>query len=194
MQKPVTDYEINDVSDAVSLIRRGEVLAYPTEAVWGLGCDPYQKDAFDRLLALKQRPVEKGVILISHDVDMLMPLLQDLPKNIQKQMLKSWQVSMHERATTWIVPSHSSIPLWITGQHDSIAVRVTQHPLSRDICQTLGHLLVSTSANPSGRPPATTKQQVKDYFSGIFIVNGLLGQSSEPSRIIDSRTGTVLRK
>lgn len=182
-----------NLKQAVQHIQNGQVLAYPTEAVWGLGCDPYQHTAFQKLLALKQRPIEKGVILLSHTIQYVQPLLDTLDTERQQQIIQSWQIDPSQRATTWLLPIHASIPSWIYGQHDCVAVRVTQHPTSRALCEQLGHFLVSTSANPATQAPATNLTMLQDYFPQCAYLHGELGHSSQPSRIIDARTGQVIR-
>lgn len=188
---------MNTVSleQAVLCLQQGDVLAYPTEAVWGLGCDPFQQDAFNKILQLKQRPIEKGVILLSESIERIEPLLMMLDTEIRQQIIASWQHQDRDsRATTWLLPVNSNIPAWIYGQHDRVAIRVTQHTLCQQLCQALDQLLVSTSANPAGENPAKTAQQVADYFpENLAILQGELGKSPEPSRILDAVTGQVIR-
>lgn len=184
-----------DLQHAVETLRQGDVLAYPTEAVWGLGCDPYQHDAFQKILELKQRPIEKGVILLSESIERIEDLLLPLDKSIQKQIFESWQpLKAQQRATTWLLPISDAIPAWIYGQHDRVAIRVTQHPLCQQLCHAFDNMVVSTSANPAGVTPALSAQDIEKYFSHqINILDGHLGQSPEPSRIVDAVTGQVIR-
>ena len=123
------------VLEAAREIRAGAVIAYPTEAVWGLGCDPWNEEAVDRLL-----------------------------------------------------------PEWVTGVHDTVALRVSDHPLVRDLCAQVGPL-ISTSANPQGRPAARTRIRVEQYFRGQvdLILGGALGGRKNPSLIRDLATGQVVR-
>ena len=159
-------------------IRRGAVLAYPTEAVWGLGCDPFNATAVARLLALKERPEHKGLILVAADIEQFAGLLDGLSAEQLQQLADSWP-----GPTTWLVP-----------HHDSVAIRVSAHPLVAQLCELTGPL-VSTSANPSGRLPAKSRLRIEQYFHGQLdaVLNGELGQSSKPSTIRDLRTGKVLR-
>lgn len=185
---------IVSLEQAVHLLKQGEVLAYPTEAVWGLGCDPYNENAFTKILQLKQRPIEKGVILLASDIQQVDFLFQSLPKSRYQEIIQSWSVATHQQATTWLFPITTHIPQWIVGQHSKVAVRVTQHPLSQALCQSFANFIVSTSANPSGLSPATTLTQAQHYFKDdVFYVDGRLGQQSKPSRIIDAETGIILR-
>lgn len=187
------------VAEAARLLKQGEVLAYPTEAVWGLGCDPYNEQAFLKILALKQRPIEKGVILLASQMSQVLPLLQQLPTQRQQEIITSWENrSISERATTWLLPADDKIPTWIKGHHPQVAVRVTTHPLCVALCNAFNGFIVSTSANPAGLEPAHHLQQATQYFRKnpdieLHYLNGDLGASQQPSRIIDAITGQIIR-
>ena len=170
-------------------IRRGAVIAYPTEAVWGLGCDPFNATAVARLLALKNRPEHKGLILVAADIEQFAWLLDGLTTEQMAQLTASWP-----GPNTWLVPHHNRVPKWITGAHASVAIRVSGHPLVAELCALTGPL-VSTSANPSGLLPAKSRLRIEQYFHGQLdaVLSGELGQSSSPSTIRDLRTGQVLR-
>lgn len=170
-------------------IRRGAVIAYPTEAVWGLGCDPFNATAVARLLALKDRPQHKGLILVAATIEQFAWLLEGLNTQQMEQLAASWP-GPH----TWLVPHNNRVPEWISGAHDSVAIRVSAHPLVAQLCALTGPL-VSTSANPSGVLPAKSRLRIEQYFHGQLdaVLNGELGQSSSPSTIRDLRTGQVLR-
>ena len=170
-------------------IRRGAVIAYPTEAVWGLGCDPFNATAVARLLALKKRPMHKGLIVVAATMEQFAWLLEGLSDTQLAQLKASWP-----GPNTWLVPHHNRVPEWIRGSHDSVAIRVSAHPLVAQLCALTGPL-VSTSANPSGLSPAKSRLRIEQYFHGQLdaVLNGELGQSSKPSTIRDLRTGQVLR-
>lgn len=177
------------VQQAAREIRAGAVIAYPTEAVWGLGCDPWNEDALYRLLAIKGRSVEKGVILIADNIRQFDFLFEDYPQEWLDKMGSTWP-----GPNTWLVPHRDLLPEWITGQHDSVAVRVSDHPLVRELCALVGPI-VSTSANPQGRPPARSRLRVEQYFRGQLdmILGGALGGRKSPSVIRDLRSGEVVR-
>lgn len=183
-----------NLGSAVACLQQGNILAYPTEAVWGLGCDPYQRTAFEKLLQLKQRPIEKGVILLASDIEQIEFLLEPLSQQRRAVVLSSWQSSAHQQATTWLFPTHSHIPIWITGQHQRVAVRLTQHPLCQSLCRAFGGFIVSTSANPAQCSPAINYQQAFDYFQHhVEYLQGEIGGATRPSRIVDACTGQILR-
>lgn len=177
------------IQQVAQKIRRGAVIAYPTEAVWGLGCDPFNATAVARLLALKQRPEHKGLILVAADIEQFAWLLEGLADSDITQLAASWP-----GPNTWLVSHQGRVPKWISGAHDSVAIRVSAHPLIARLC-TLTGPLVSTSANPSGRLPAQSRLRIEQYFHGQLdaVLCGELGQQSKPSNIRDLRTGQVLR-
>ena len=185
----------SSISEAAQLLKQGEVLAYPTEAVWGLGCDPFNEQAFQHILELKHRPMEKGVILLAGHLDQVEHLLQSLTADIRQLVIASWSNRLPtERATTWLLPADQHIPDWIKGQHPLVAVRVTTHPLCVGLCNSFGGFIVSTSANPAGLTPAHSLQQAQDYFaSSLHYLKSDLGLSQQPSRILNALTGEVIR-
>ncbi len=183
------------VAEAASCLKKGQVLAYPTEAVWGIGCDPFNAQAFAEILKLKQRPIEKGVILLAANVSQVEHLLTELSPEMRCQVIESWSSrAPTERATTWLLPAGDEIPAWIKGSHTKVAVRVTTHPLCVALCHAFNGFIVSTSANPAGLEPARSLQEASQYFgSSLNYLNGDLGLSREPSKIIDAESGEIIR-
>ncbi len=178
---------------AVAALRAGQVIAYPTEAVWGLGCDPWNEQAVLELLRLKQRPVEKGLILIASDIEQVEPYLEKLTSEQRKMVIAIWSDETAP-ATTWLVPLTANVPKWISGEHQQVAVRVTKHVQTQALCRAFGRPIVSTSANPSGEPSAINAAMVRSYFCDqIFVLDGETGGATQPSVIRDVGTGKVLR-
>jgi len=177
-------------AEAISVLRAGGIIAYPTEAVWGLGCDPHNAEAFNRLLELKQRPDDKGVILVASCEKQLGALRDGLSEQ-QLRILRERPT----RPTTWLLPANSGIPQWITGQHATVAVRISDHPVVKSLCDAFGGMIVSTSANLAGSAPATTEQEARAIFAERIdcYVSGDVGGQQQPSRIIDLVSGAVLR-
>ena len=171
----------------IAPLQQGGVIAYPTEAVFGLGCDPLNETAVMRLLSLKQRSIDKGLILIASDFSQVADFL--LPLNDQQQ--KHTQPS----ATTWIFPAKSNAPNWITGRFDSIAVRITKHSPVQQLCELFGSALVSTSANLSGRPPAKNSNEVIKQFDQLLdaVLDREVGALLKPTEIRDSISGKTIR-
>lgn len=180
------------IAQAAAALHRGGVIAYPTEAVWGLGCDPFDEAAVLRLLALKQRPVDKGLILIAGALDQFDDLLDwdALPTDRSEAVFASWP-GPH----TWIVPVSGRVPHWITGAHDGVAVRVSAHPLVVALCAAFGGPLVSTSANPAAAPPPKTLANFDPALRAALdgIVTGDTGGLDRPTGIRDAHSGELLR-
>ncbi|ATA26417.1 L-threonylcarbamoyladenylate synthase type 1 TsaC [Brenneria goodwinii] len=169
-----------------------EVIAYPTEAVFGLGCDPDSELAVKRLLVLKQRPWQKGLILIAADYQQLKPYIDDsLLSDEQKEVM----FSRWPGPVTWVIPARNTTPKWLTGKFNSLAVRVSAHPLVKKLCIGYGKPLVSTSANLSGQPPCRSEQEIYQQFGDDFpVLRGKVGGRVNPSEIRDVLTGELLRQ
>ncbi|MEO6227089.1 MAG: Sua5/YciO/YrdC/YwlC family protein [Thermomonas sp.] len=181
-----------DIAEACLVLQRGGVIAYPTEAVWGLGCDPCNEAAVMRLLALKQREVDKGLILIAADEAQLSRFI-DMSALADAQRLAvraSWP-GPH----TWIVPASIDAPAWIKGSHAGIAVRVSAHPTVIALCNAFGSALVSTSANRAGLAAVSTREALDDLIvTGVDAVTvGETGGLPRPTAIRDARSGDLLR-
>lgn len=180
------------VDSAVPALHAGGVIAYPTEAVWGVGCDPANEAAVFKLLRLKQRPVEKGMILVAADLAQLdgWVRVDDLPAERRDAVLASWP-----GAHTWILPAGPRAPRWITGEHSGIAVRISAHPRVAALCRAWGGPLVSTSANLAGQPPARTRAELDPALLALLdgLLDGATGGLAQPTPIRDALTGQVLR-
>ncbi|MEJ6476719.1 Sua5/YciO/YrdC/YwlC family protein [Pseudoalteromonas piscicida] len=175
-----------------SALQAGLVICYPTEAIFGLGCDPDNQAAVAKLLALKSRPVEKGLILIADNYGQCLPYVDDnkIPMDKRADIFSSWP-----GAITWLLPAKAQTPSWLTGGHNTIAVRVTNHPVVKQLCQRFGKPIVSTSANLTGEAPAISLSQARNQFGAQvgYYVDGELGGNSTPSVIKHAMTGEVIR-
>lgn len=177
-----------DIPGAFEIIRAGGVVACPTEAVYGLSCDPWNETAVRKLLALKQRDVSQGLILVAGGLYQFTSLVGHLSRARQETLAASWPGPV-----TWLVPANEHVPAWIRGEHDTVALRVTAHPVMADLCRMAGKPLVSTSANPSGEAPARDVESIEKAFPGLPVVAGLLGNAKMPSEIRDLETGKIVR-
>jgi L-threonylcarbamoyladenylate synthase len=177
---------------AARVVRAGGLIAYPTEGVWGLGCDPLSEVALARILAVKGRPASKGMILVADDLALLEPFLAPLLPDLRERVRDG---SRQGAPVTWLLTARRDLPRALTGGRDTLAVRVTRHPVAAALSRHLGAPLVSTSANRSGRPPARSAWAVRAGLGrGVdLLVPGALGGASGPSRIVDAVSGRVLR-
>jgi L-threonylcarbamoyladenylate synthase len=175
---------------AVRCLQVGGVIAYPTEAVYGLGCDPLSQGAVQRIRDLKGRPARKGLILVAADFGQLLPFVEPLDAARMAHVFGSWPGPV-----TWLLPARRTTSPLLTGPHSTLAVRVTAHPVAAALCRAWGGALVSTSANRSGRPPARTGLQVRLRLGPQvdFLLNGPCGGRSRPSTIRDGRSGAEVR-
>ena len=184
---------MENLENVVAALRQEQVIAYPTEAVFGVGCDPDSEQAVMALLALKQRPVEKGLILIAANFEQLKPYVDysQLSDEQKQRIVDSWPGPV-----TWVMPKKPGVPHFLTGQFDTIAVRVTDHPQVQTLCEAFGKPLTSTSANLTGEPPCRTVAEVELQLGGRLaaIFDGETGGRDNPSEIRDAVTGKVFRQ
>jgi L-threonylcarbamoyladenylate synthase len=186
--QPLPDFSVRQGTTALHC---GGVIACPTEAVWGLSCDPFNEIAVARLLDLKNRPLRKGVILVVASMSQLDWLLRGLSASQRARLELSWP-----GPTTWLIPHNDRVPGWIHGDHDTVAVRVSAHPIVAALCRCWGGALVSSSANPSGAQPALHAFQVRRYFGDRldYVVPGALGGADRPSAIKHLVSDEVVRR
>lgn len=179
------------LSMAAQHLRRGGIVAYPTEAVYGLGCDPLNPSAVERLFELKNRPVVKALILIAADLDQINDWVR-MPGDatVAARLQTSWP-----GPTTWVLPVAPGVPAWLRGDRETLAVRVTAHPVASALCRLFGGPIVSTSANRSGLRPARTRVRLFHQFGAarLPVVPGALGGAERPTPIFDAVSGRQLR-
>lgn len=180
------------MTTALDTYNQGGIIAYPTEAIFGLGCDPDNEQAVQNLLSIKQRPLEKGLILLAANYSQLLPYIDDnkIPQDKRFSVLSRWPDGI-----TQLLPCKPDTPKWLTGQFSTLAVRVTSQPDVVALCNQTNKPIVSTSANLSGLPPATTWQQVEQSLGEKidFIVKGQTLGFNQPSQIIDGLSGEIIR-
>jgi L-threonylcarbamoyladenylate synthase len=174
---------------AARILEKGGIIAYPTEAVYGLGCLPENRDAVYRLLSLKKRSMCKGLILVAASPEQLEKYIYYPDTCVRERVLATWPGPV-----TWLLPARREVPGWIRGNHTTVAVRTSRHPVVRALCREAG-ALVSTSANPEHKLPARTLNKVVEYFgqSLDYIVPGQVGGLGGPTEIRDAVTDTIIR-
>lgn len=180
-----------DLTTAREALERGGVIAYPTEAVWGLGCDPENSTAIQRILELKKRSAAKGLIVVAADMEQIGKLIAPLTVEQKKQLQATWPGPV-----TWLIPDPEEVfSSWIRGEHKSVAVRVSAHPIVQQLCKAFGKPIVSTSANIAGQAEIRDRSELVITFAEIIdcIVPGELGSSNSVSEIRDLVSGAVLR-
>ncbi len=202
-------YVFDTPKQASDWLKQGKLLAYPTESVWGLGCDAMNEYAVQQILQIKNRSMDKGLIVVTDNSERIYPLLMNLTPRQRQIIFDSWvRKQKSERATTWLFAvrnfkkKKTTIPKWITGEHNSVAIRVIANQQIQQICQSLVSdnnpfgLLVSTSCNTANLPPAYNLHEAKNYFSNNKNVAYLRGETLNyalPSQIKNASDLTVLR-
>lgn len=176
----------SDLEKAARVIRRGGLVAYATEYCFGLGCDPKNRKAVLRLLRIKGRPAQKGLILIAADPTQLAPYADAIPRPVRE----SWPGPF-----TWLLTPRARTPKWITGHHSRIALRVSAHKQAATLCRLASTAIVSTSANRAGERPARSVREVARRLGTEidYILSGRVGNLPHPTPIRDAVTGTVVR-
>ena len=182
-----------NLEQSIDALKKGKVIAYPTESVFGLGCDPDNQYAIKSLLSLKNRSKEKGLILISADFSQLEDYvdLNRLSGDEKQAMLATWPGPV-----TWVVPVGKNATTWLTGSFNTLAVRVCDHPDVRALCRGFGKPIISTSANLSGQDPCRTFEDVLLQFGDKlpYILKGKTMGRDKPTQIRDARSGKLLRE
>ena len=180
-----------NIRHAVHVLRRGGLIAYPTEAVFGLGCLPDKTQTIKKLLQLKQRPIEKGLILLAADLSQLMPYITPLEQDVEQKIQSDWP-----GPTTWVVPTPSRTSPLIRGKFHSIAIRVSAHPIVRELCRQCNSPIISTSANMTDQNMSYSAFDVRLRFKNQldYILNAPLGDSDKPSVIRDAMSERVIRE
>jgi L-threonylcarbamoyladenylate synthase len=175
-----------DLQRAVHILRNGGIVAYATEYCFGLGCDPFNRDAVLRLLRLKRRRANKGLIVLAADLGQLAGMVAEVPEPVRA----TWP-----GPCTWLLTPTANVPRWITGRHARIAVRVSAHPQAAGLAHAAGMAIVSTSANRAGQVPARTWREVRRRFgrSIDFVLPGFVGKAPAPTPIRDAVTGELVR-
>jgi L-threonylcarbamoyladenylate synthase len=175
---------------AAHRVRHGGIIAYPTETVYGLGCDPLNVSAVNAVNTLKGRDSSKGLILLASRLQQLDAFIEVADPDDRAAIVGE------PEPTSWIVPAKDTAPRWISGRHQTLAIRVSTHPLVIQLCDQLGHALVSTSANPAGKTPALNLFQLHRYFEGQLdaMLISHHNSSGRPSRIRDLKSRQLLRK
>lgn len=172
------------------MLTAGGVIAYPTEAVFGLGCRADLPAPAERIRQLKGRDPAQGMIVLTDDLARVQAWLSPLSTQLEERLTLSWPGPV-----TWLIPASKDCPTWLKGASDRLAVRIPEHELSRRLCRELEAPLVSTSANPAGRAPARNARAVAEYFpQGLdLILDAPLGGRAKPTGIHDLITGEVIR-
>lgn len=175
---------------AVTALKNNGVIAYPTEAVYGFGCDPHSEIAVRKLNHIKQRADNKGYILLAAEVQQILPYIALSLDDMPTAVLDSWPGHV-----TWIFPASVQAPASVIHPDKTVAVRVTAFPTARALINAFGKPIISTSANLAGMAPLTQAEQVTTLFDKQvdYIMQAPVGNATRPSEIRQALTGKIIR-
>lgn len=151
-----------EINKAVEILKKGGLILYPTDTIWGIGCDALNKKAIQKVVSLKKRFGRKSLIILTTSLDEVANYVKKIPEIVPDLMN-----SMH-RPLTIIYPGAINLPKNLVGDDGSIGIRVVRNPFCEALIQAFGHPIVSTSANLAGQPAPFTFQMIDPY-----IVNGV---------------------
>ncbi len=176
------------IRHAAHVIRNGGIIAYPTDTIYGLGCNPYDALAIDELNKLKQRPLNKQFILLAGDIRQISPLVRISEK-------QQTRITQTIEPTSWIVDASPQAPAWLTDRQNTLTIRISKNAIVKNLCATLGHAIISTSANPSGKKPAKNSLDLHRYFHRHVhkILASQQKLTASPSKIIRLCDNYVIR-
>jgi L-threonylcarbamoyladenylate synthase len=176
------------IRHAAHIVKHGGIIAYPTDTIYGLGCDPYNRDAVETIAHIKQRPLNKQFILLASDIEQLRSLIR-----ISREQEDT--IAQCTEATSWIVTASKNAPDWLIASDGTLTIRITQYDQVQKLCSALGHAIISTSANISGKTPAKNSLELHKYFHNrvdkILVYNKQ--QDGKPSRIIRLSDNQIIR-
>ena len=180
---------IAEVKDVICHLKSGEVIGYPTEAVYGIGCDPWNQSSVEKIAKIKGRKKRQTFLMVASSIDQLTDLI-DISR-LSSQVKSSWPGH-----TTWLIKAKENVPYWLQDeQTNKVGVRVSNHPLVRELCNEYGKPIISTSANISGKEEIKNQQEfIRTFSSDInYLVDGDLGDYDKASMIIDMETNRKIR-
>ena len=184
----VSDKKADDLSHAVAALKRGEVIVYPTETLYGLGADSLNLDAVEKVFQLKGRDPQTPIPVLVADREMLGALVEEIPALAKKLMASLWPGPL-----TLVLPARRDVPRPLVNSSGAVGVRISSQPIATSLVRALGHPLTATSANPSGKEPARTIVDAKRYFAAaidVFIDGGRL-TSKTGSTVVEIRNNAI---
>ena len=175
-----------DPFDASEIIKNGGNAIYPTEGIYGIGCDPFNKSSVEKIFDIKGRDLTKNFIILASNI-------KYLKRIIDNNLFKN-KALIDGSFTTWVVPTNKDCPLWLST-NKSIAIRITNHPVVDELCENIGGPVISTSANCSNQKYTDNITAIENIFDGKIdcIVKGQLGNEKKSSMIKDILTDKILR-
>ncbi len=173
---------------AAEALRYGEVIAYPTETVYGLGVDPFSLEALDNLYTVKGRDEHNPVLLVVADTDQLSALVSTISANASTCIKAFWPGPL-----SLLFPGAPELPDALLNAKGQVCVRQSSSVIVQDLCTIFGGAITSTSANRSGEAPARSPKEIQSKGISVCIDGGILAEGS-PSTVFDPESCEVLRE
>jgi len=170
------------IEAAAAVVRRGGIVLYPTDTVYGLGCSGLKADALARLFELKQRPPDRGVLLLIPELDWVERCARSVPADFFPLAEALWPGPV-----TFLLPASPRLPDLISGGAGKVGLRQPELPYLRSWLEAIGEPLVSTSANISGKPKPQSVEELTTLFWGrvdLFVEAAEIGEAQE-STVVD---------
>ena len=168
------------LSEALRVLSEGGVVALPTETFYGLAVDPFSELAVKRLYEVKRRRRDKPVLLLVGDAGEVERFAAEVPEAARELMARFWPGPL-----TLVFRARPEVPPWVTAETGTVALRVSSHPLAREIPRLFGTAVTGTSANLSEEPPARTAEEVAHYFPDIdLVLDGGPTPGRKPSTLV----------
>ena len=161
-------YEREDLQTALRVLRQGGIILYPTDTIWGIGCDATNEEAVQRIYRLKQRADSKSMLMLLDGAGKLQSYVNEIPDTASMLLdatdpnYRDARPETEQRPMTIIYPGAKNIASSLIADDGSIGIRITSEPFTRALCEQLHHPIVSTSANISGQPAAKTFREIAD--------------------------------
>lgn len=182
-----------EIENALQILKKGKTLLYPTDTIWGIGCDAFQPEAIKKIYAIKQRSEAKSFILLVSNFEMLQNFV------LVTEEIKDF-LNRQSRPTTLIYDTAKNLPDYLLSEEKTIAIRVVKNDFCEGIINRLARPIISTSANVSGCPPPTSfrdisetiKKQV-DYIVN-YQQNEMPSQNSQIVKPLPDNSFLLIRK
>ena len=182
----------DDIAEVAAAVRRGGVVAFPTETFYGLGADPGQDAALREVLRLKGRTADQPLLLLAASLDQVAPWVRTIPPGFDRLVAQFWP-----GALTLVLPAAPGVPEPLIGRGGGVAIRLTSQPQARRLILACGTAITGTSANPTGRPPAESAAQVRAFFGSELaaVLDGGTTAGGQPSTLLqlDTHGARLLR-
>ena len=183
--------EALDLNQSINWLKAGKVLVHPTESIWGFGCDALNESAIDLIFKLKQRPLNKSLIVLAESYFSIKKFVTSLNPDQEKLLNEKWPGPY-----TFLFTYNKNLPDHLMNETGKIAIRVSNHLPLKYLLKAYKGFMVSTSANFSGQSNINCPNKILETFANddIAYYDELLGDQLKPSQIIDLETGITIRE